>query len=81
MILLMIFLFLDNLVSFIKRGLELPSTLFIGQLKKSCAFLNQLSLQQLTIETLALIVIETSDREHTLFSMNIKKMHISDNSI
>ena len=33
-ILLMIFLFLDYLVSFIKRGHEWPSVLFIGQLKK-----------------------------------------------
>ena len=37
-ILLLMFLFLDYSVSFIKRGNELPSTQFIGQSKKFCAF-------------------------------------------
>ena len=60
------------------------ATLFIGQLKNSCAFRNpvyQLSLEQLSIKTLALIARRTSDRGQTLHIMNIKKMHISDNSI
>ena len=57
------------------------STLFIGQLKKYNVFKNQLSLKQLTIKTLALIYIKTSDRGQTLMLMNKKKMHTSDESI
>ena len=48
---------------------------------KSWHPVDQLSLKQLIIKTLALIVITTSDRSQTLHLMNIKKMHISDTSI
>ena len=84
---LMIFLFLNYLVYFTKRGLELTSTLFYWPIEKVLHFLkswhpaDQFSLKQLTIKTLALIAITTSDRGQTLHSKNIKKMHISYNSI
>ena len=84
MILLMIHLFIDYLVYFMKRGLELSSTLFMDQFKKYCVFFKprhpvyQLSLKQLTIKTLDLIAITTLDRGQTLHLMNIKKMYISD---
>ena len=48
---------------------------------KSWHSVDQLYLKQLTIKTLALNAIITSDREQTLYLMNIKKMHLYDDSI
>ena len=42
---------------------------------------DQLSLKRMTIKTLALIAITTSDRGQTLNLMNIKRVHISDTII
>ena len=85
MILLMIILILDYLRFFYKKKLRIAKHIVYWKVEKVLRFfkswhlVDQLSLKQLTMKTLALIAITTSERGQTLYLMNIKKMHISDN--